>query len=177
MKTNCSYAEWFTYNSAQNFDYLFFYTPCIATNLFIASSAGIAFRLAGKKLWRRCLLKPEDFGPTMLSPPSRVYLFVWKLLQNVKSCVSPTPIGYYLFIFKHNSKKYRSRTIIFCCKLLEVWMKHWLFCTYNGWPEFDEIQTEYSRRQVEWLMSKFQLDNVCSCLLGLTRIVDRCYLI
>ena len=85
-------------------------------------------------------------GPTMLPPPHVINLFISKLLQNVKSCVTPTPIGYYLFIFRHNSKKYRSRISFLCCKLLQIWMKHWLFCTYNGWPEFNEIQMVKPRR-------------------------------
>jgi hypothetical protein len=32
MKTNCSYAEYVTYNSALKFDYLFFDTPCICNH-------------------------------------------------------------------------------------------------------------------------------------------------
>jgi hypothetical protein len=78
--------------------------------------------------------------------PHGINLFISKLLQNVKSCVTPTPIGYYLFIFRHNSKKYRSRISFLCCKLLQIWMKHWLFCTYNRWPEFNDIQMVKPRR-------------------------------
>jgi hypothetical protein len=80
--------------------------------------------------------------------PHGINLFISKLLQNVKSCVAPTPIGYDIFIFRHNSKKYQSRISFLYCKLLQIWMKYWLFCTYNGWPEFNEIQMVKPRQNL-----------------------------
>jgi hypothetical protein len=79
-------------------------------------------------------------GPTMLPPPPR---------ENTTKCQKlcyPYSHRMRLFLFRHNSKKYRSRIWFLCCKLLQIWMKHWLFCTYNGWPEFNEIQTVKPRR-------------------------------
>jgi hypothetical protein len=54
MKTNCSYAEWFTYNSALKFDYLFFDTPCIC-DIFCQSQVSTTLTM-------HCLLSPCKNG-------------------------------------------------------------------------------------------------------------------
>ena len=44
-------------------------------------------------------------GPDMLSPPPRAYFVRIKTTTKCqKLCYSYTPIGYDLFIFRHNSK-------------------------------------------------------------------------
>ena len=92
----------------------------------VASSAGIAFRLSGKiclqakKLiaampakTRRLWTSYVTLVDRLCYPyPHGINLFISKLLQNVKSCVTPTPMGYD-FLYQTQFEKISIENIIF----------------------------------------------------------------
>jgi hypothetical protein len=84
-------------------------------NLVIQITDVIIGYLCREKIGQRCLQKPEVNGHAV-SPQRtcrgtrgtlRISLFISKLLQNLKSCMTPTPIGYDLFIHTSYSNTIR----------------------------------------------------------------------